>query len=319
MPISTATLIDRPTPTDLYLTRRDFAPEANSAYLYGQSVEERSHFSDSWRQSLADVQFVRLTEDRDGAYYIAADPGPTLIPLRSERLVADFLRTFSGQLVYLDITGLSHHVWAPLLKACLALAIVVRVIYVEPSDFRFSEIPREGEIFDLSERIRGIAPIPGFARLRTAFDIDHVFVPLLGFEGARLQFVLEQVQPPGEQTCPCIGVPGFRPEYPFYTYEGNRRPLLTGALWRSVRFASANCPFEMFYLLSEIWQSYGRKPLKVAPIGTKPHALGAVLFACAYPNRTELVYDHPIRKPGRTEGESRVLVYHVSTFAEGWF
>jgi hypothetical protein len=47
-------------------------------------------------------------------------------------------------------------------------------------------------------------------------------------------------------------------------------------------------------------------------IGTKPHALGAVLFSLMSGCPTELVYDHPIRKPGRTDGTERLLVYHVS-------
>lgn len=316
---SIATLIERPIPTRLFATRADFKPLSGSAYLFGQSVEERSHFSDTWRNSITGIDFVRIAEGKPGDLSIAADPGPADIPLRSERNVDAFIESFVGRPLYIDMTGLSHHVWASLLKSCLRIHGDVRFVYVEPIDYRFSEIPREGEIFDLSERIRGISPLPGFVRLRSVFDADHVFVPLLGFEGARLQFLLEQVEPPGDQICACIGVPGFRPEYPFYTYEGNRRPLISGGLWRSVRFAPANCPFEMFYLLKDISAEYAPKPLKIALIGTKPHALGAVLFACSLPDRTELIYDHPIRKAGRTEGENRVLVYHVSVFAQGWF
>jgi hypothetical protein len=53
--------------------------------------------------------------------------------------------------------------------------------------------------------------------------------------------------------------------------------------------------------------------LQIAPIGTKPHALGAVLFCLSRPRSVELVYDHPIRKLGRTTGASRLLVYDVSS------
>jgi hypothetical protein len=53
--------------------------------------------------------------------------------------------------------------------------------------------------------------------------------------------------------------------------------------------------------------------LKIAPIGTKPHALGAVLFCLSRPDSVELVYDHPIRKANRTIGASRLLVYTISS------
>ena len=57
--------------------------------------------------------------------------------------------------------------------------------------------------------------------------------------------------------------------------------------------------------------------MKIAMVGTKPHALGAVLFALTNPARAELIYDHPIRKPGRTGGSDRLLVYHVGAIASG--
>ncbi len=141
------------------------------------------------------------------------------------------------------------------------------------------------------------------------------FVPLLGFEGTRLAYITENVQPPGGKTVPVVGAPGFRPEYPFYAYHGNRSALSETRAWKNVRFSIANCPFSLFYTLQDIADQYPRDLLKVAPIGTKPHALGAVLFAIVGRREVELVYDHPIRKKDRTEGASRLLVYHISAFA----
>ena len=45
------------------------------------------------------------------------------------------------------------------------IGISVEGVYVEPAEYRFSETPTEGDIFDLSERIAGITPIPGFTTL----------------------------------------------------------------------------------------------------------------------------------------------------------
>jgi hypothetical protein len=52
--------------------------------------------------------------------------------------------------------------------------------------------------------------------------------------------------------------------------------------------------------------------LRIAPIGTKPHAIGSILFAINNPDIVELVYDHPVRKKQRTEGTARLHAYHVS-------
>ena len=186
-------------------------------------------------------------------------------------------------------------------------------IYVEPVDYRFSASPKEGEIFDLSERIAGISPIPGFASLREPKE-EVSFIPLLGFEGARLSYLIEQVQPPGERILPVIGVPGFRPEYPFFTYQGNQLPMTSTHAWHNVRFAIANCPVSVYYVLEDIAAEHPGNFLKIAPIGTKPHALGAVLYKIVNSTSVELIYDHPIRKAKRTKGSSRLLVYHLSSF-----
>lgn len=278
-------------------------------------MEGRSTHIDAWQTRAVDVRFARVIEERENEFTIEDESGKRAVSLRSRRQLADIIREVSGARLYLDITGLSHHVWAPLLRAALENCSDVKGVYVEPGDYRFSAAPTEGEIFDLSERIKGIRPIPGFACLDEPDRETVCFVPLLGFEGTRFAYVLEQVQPPGQRIMPVIGVPGFRPEYPFYTYHGNRSALIQTKCWKNVRFALANCPFSLFYLLKRIRGEYPGTRLMIAPIGTKPHGLGAVLYCLASPDRVEIVYDHPIRKAARTAGSSRLLVYHVSTFA----
>lgn len=305
-----ALALDEPIPTHIFDSRGDFQTPNDSVYIFGQSSEERSHFSDEWRANQT-CQFLQLGEELPDLR-VRVLPEGSDVALRSESQIEQLIRTYDGLRIQIDITGLSHHVWAPILQSALTNGFAVDVVYVEPGEYRFSDIPRAGEVFDLSERIQGISPLPGFARLGRRFDRDFAFVPLLGFEGARFQYVLEQVQPAGAQTFPVIGVPGFRPEYPFYAYEGNEPPLRTA--WKDVLVAAANCPFELYDVLDGLATRLDGAVMKVAPIGTKPHSVGAVLQAIAHPDRVELVYDHPVRKPGRTEGEFRTLVYHVSVF-----
>jgi hypothetical protein len=144
-----------------------------------------------------------------------------------------------------------------------------------------------------------------------------VLVPLLGFEGVRFSHVLEQTQPLGANIFPIIGVPGFRAEYPFHTYVGNRVTLIQSESWRNVKYAVANCPFSLFHVLEDLHQRIAGSILQIAPIGTKPHALGAILYAIANPDTVEIIYDHPKRKVHRTSGSARCHVYFVSDFMPG--
>jgi hypothetical protein len=304
---------DRPVLTEIYSSIDRFIPQVGSAYIFGTSVEERSAHSEEWDARAAEVDFIRITQQEPNSFTVERSGANEQVGLRSSEQLKQLIDSLGDKRIYLDITGLSHHVWAPLLRTSLAAGKELSAVYVEPSDYRFSNTPTEGEIFDLSERILGISPIPGFASLSDP-DNDRVcFIPLLGFEGTRFAYLLEQVQPPGDKIFPIIGVPGFRPQYPFFTYHGNSFPLLQSQAWKNVRFATANCPFSLFYALEDLAKDYPQDLLKIAPIGTKPHALGAILYSLARPQNVEIVYDHPIRKATRTEGTSRLLVYRVST------
>jgi hypothetical protein len=309
-------LRNRPTFTSVFQTLSAFKPSPDSAYVFAMApIEERGLRSEQWQQSCDGVVFVPITEQTDLGFTFQHDGNGTA-RLRSGIDLRDFWRSLERSRVYLDITGLDHSVWAPLLKSALSLGLNVFCVYLEPETYRFSPSPREGDIFDLSERIRGLAPIPGFASLGEAEHEDDVtFVALLGFEGVRFKYCIEQIQPPRNKIIPVIGVPGFQPEYPFYTYDGNRPILDETEAWKYARFARANCPFSIFYLLQEIASQHPLDVLKIATIGTKPHALGAVLFSLLSPRSIELVYDHPIRKASRTEGSSRVLLYEVSAMS----
>lgn len=308
-------LRDSPLFTEVYSTVDAFQPQQQSAYLFRRSVESRSLHVERWVENRNDVLVISVESEEKTMISLSIKGAIREVSLRSDVQLTQLWEDIRRPTVYLDITGLRHHAWAALLRIAVLLRLRVIVVYVEPDDYRPSMTPTEGEIYDLSEKIDGISPLPGFARLRDPGD-RTCFVPLLGFEGTRLAYLLEQVEPPGNKIVPVVGVPGFRPEYPFATFLGNRRALLTTKAWQNVRFAAANCPFSLYYRLQEIESRFPDHLLKIAPIGTKPHAIGAVLYAILRPSVVELVYDHPIRKARRTEGTARLLAYHVWCLVE---
>ncbi len=292
-----------------------FSPQQNSSYIFGFSTEERSSLAHDLRSRTSRVKFLEIIEKNSNSIVLKDPSGKeTEIRLRSKNDLSRFWRIAGKTLSYLDITGLSHHVWAPLLKRGLEENCEINAVYIEPLDYKFSPTPTEGEIFDLSEKISGVSPIPGFLSLRKGTESKISFIPLLGFEGKRLAYLIEQVQPHGKKIIPIIGVPGFRPEYPFYAYQGNKNILMENRAWKNVRYSTANCPFGLYYTLLDISKNQPDDLLKIAPIGTKPHSLGAILFSIGNPHNVEIVYDHPIRKEKRTKSHSRLLVYHVSKF-----
>ena len=305
-------MLDNPIYTDILNDVTELRPEPGSTYILGVSIEDRSRHWEQWERNCEGVSFVRVVSQEQAQMTILKGDKEIRIALRSQIQLKSLLSQLNGKTLYIDITGLSHHIWAPIIRTCKLNKIQTKVVYVEPGDYRFSANPTEGEIFDLSERISGISPLPGFATLSRFDDEQAILVPLLGFEGARLSYMLENVQPRRENVWPIVGVPGFRIEYPFFAYLGNRIQLIETHSWHNIHYVRANCPFSLYYKLIEIQRLFPKKLLKIAPIGTKPHALGAVLFFLDNQESVELVYDHPIRKAKRTEGTSRVCVYNLN-------
>ena len=294
-------------------------PEPGSLYITGTSEEERSGHSDDIQSRCRDVEFARFLDGDRWRVSWSVDGVKREIALRDQMSVGRLLSPGKYQAYYLDVTGLAHHVWAPLLGMLMEQEQPVFGVYAEPGDYRFSDAPTEGNIFDLSERIEGIAPLPGFASLAGRAGRKSVFVPLLGFEGARFAHVVEHVQPEGDSIVPVVGVPGYRPEYPFYTYVGNKGTLVETRSWQNVRYAAANCPFSLFGLLKDLAREFAGRRMVVATIGTKPHAIGAVLYYLGHRDAVELVYDHPVRKAERTRGTSRVCLYELFRLrGAGW-
>ncbi|WP_162248745.1 hypothetical protein [Agromyces sp. Root1464] len=222
----------------------------------------------------------------------------------------DLLSGLTGTLA-VDLTSLENRVWAPLVRALVRHSADFLALYAEPDDYRKGDLP--GFVYDLSVG-RGIEPLPGFAQVSRRSNDEGHFAPLLGFEGARLSHIIDQEEVEIARSYPVVGSPGFRVEYPTTTYVANQSVLELEHMDQRVEFAQASCPFEAYRALARIHSRIGDQHLRIAPIGTKPHALGAILYAIEHPAGTEIVYDHPERSRGRTRGTRGVYVYEVSGF-----
>lgn len=298
-------------PVDRMPSAEEFELPSGSVLFHG-TLEERSILPARWR-SAADTQTIEIFENNTLSSFATGSQNGNLIELRRNSSLKGFLEQFKGRRVFIDYTGLSHHVWMPLLRLGLETDLDITCLYIEPESYQVMPNPSLSDFFDLSAKIRGITPIPTFSKLSDSNGRSPVLVPLLGFEGTRFKYVIETLQPEGQDIIPIIGVPGFKLEFPFYSYRGNADALSTNRAWENVLYSDAACPFSLFRVLQEIQSKKTKSFLQISPIGTKPHALGAAIYATLHPE-TELVYDHPIRKKQRSIGAGQCHIYYVSEF-----
>lgn len=298
----------------IFSQRADIHISPGSVLLFGV-LEQRSDIDDDWHGLFGKKNTYKVLSGSDLQTVIIPKFRDECISLRNQSALYEFTRKLNAATIYLDITGLPHHIWMPLAKVCIDAKIETNCIYVEPKSYTYNPRPRPGEFFDLSERIRGFFPIPSFAHLSAKRAEEITLVPLLGFEGIRFRHLIERIEPSERDIAPVVGVPGFELEYPFYTFEGNASVLSDTRAWQRVSFVDASCPFALFTHLAALKQRMKGRHLQVATIGTKPHALGAMMYAMKNQD-IELLYDHPIRKKERSEGISKCHLYRVSAFMD---
>lgn len=283
----------------------------NAILLKGQVIDDRGEWSSS-----CGIPILETVEKENGKFEINAFGTLHTISLRSPKSLELFLVAMRRicKVIYFDLTTLPHHIWAPTLRMSIGLGITVLAIYAEPLKYtkNLSGNPHGG--FDLSERIQRLKSIPGFASFDGQFEKNFKLVVLLGFEGNRFEFVASKIEPESWQLFPIIGVPGFQPGFADHVFCENAVTIEDTRCSQNVRYAAANCPFSLISVLEEIAKEDPASLLKIAPLGTKPHALGAFLFGIRPGYRVNYIYDHPVRKIKRSEGLGKVHVFDVSKF-----
>ena len=70
-----------PLPTEVFERREDFVVPGDAVYIFGQSGEERSHFSEGWRPR-RNCKFLQIGEMTE-ALKIEVLPAGTAVALRS--------------------------------------------------------------------------------------------------------------------------------------------------------------------------------------------------------------------------------------------
>lgn len=299
-------------PTENFAGLTNFIPDINGLYLFGSSDENRSSVLLSHMTN--NGLYSAFIEDGDNETFILNYQDDIhSFGLYNQAQQDTIWSILNSEIIYLDITGLSHHIWAILVASAIRSQQHLRVLYVEPEEYSRSQ--DTASLYDLSNEYEAIKELPGFSMLQQP-GANFCYVPLLGFEGARFSIATTAIDPPRTKVYPVVGLPGFRPEYPFEAYVANRRTLDSASDWvySKVKYVDAGCPFCLFYAIQDLASDNQNDVLKIALLGTKPHALGAALYALYNEDKVQLLYDFPKRKAGRTAGIGRIYLYHVTFF-----
>jgi hypothetical protein len=190
--------------------------------------------------------------------------------------------------VAIDISCLTKPYFFFIIKLLKELFFIkdLSVFYTEPKSYLFPK-----GVFNAFHTNSGpLIPweIPGFGGYEER-GAKRKLIILLGFDGDLSKEINEDVSP--TDTIVVNGFPSYTPKFKDISLIANEKLVSDHKI--IVKYARANNPFEVYNLLQKIKD---KEPLKcfinVAPLGTKPMALGACLFALHHPD-VRILYPLP--------------------------
>lgn len=190
----------------------------------------------------------------------------------------------------------------------------ISFLYIEPEEYRRTLKGRLSDYrdFDLSGN-RRFRSIQGFGSNLTEFAPGHA-VFFLGYEKARLGQALEQEETLQDWTKHAVfGVPAFEPSWEIDSIANNIQHFSSNSF--EARYAAASSVEAAYRLLNQLMaDNKAGVPIVVAPLGTKPHTIGASLFLVEHPEFDDsiLLYDHPKRNLNRSYNVKRWHLYDVA-------
>ncbi|MEW6193658.1 MAG: hypothetical protein AB1521_00705 [Bacteroidota bacterium] len=161
----------------------------------------------------------------------------------------------------------------------------LNVFYTEPRSYLF---PRGVySYYQSSTGPLSILEIPGFSGYERRGD-KRILVILLGFDADLSKEINEDISP--KETIVVNSFPGYIPKFKDISLVVNEK--LTTNKDIKLAYSRADNPFEVFNLLELIKSKYQNTFLNIAPLGTKPMALGVCLFAMQYSD-VRVIYPFP--------------------------
>lgn len=152
------------------------------------------------------------------------------------------------------------------------------------------------------------AMIPGMAARNKS---NEVIVPFLGFDGDRLNNILEGMD--YDEVCPIIGFPSDNPYWQFESLRNCMLVLKHTASEQKIRKCKANSVFDALQTLDGILTDHPSRNFVLIPLGTRPHSAACAIFASRCQN-VRIIYDYAQERPVCSRGVRSATIYNVSQY-----
>lgn len=259
------------------------------------------------------TRIITVDYDHDTEKYsicVTNDPVPNTVRPSAEKFAGFFESRIRGydKNVLIDLTSLQHSVIIVLLNVLCNQIKPAHLFasYVKPE--RYITRDSLGK-YNLSLKVSDPAGIPGLIRQRKP---NEVVIPFLGFEGDRLQNIIESMS--YDAIVPVIGFPSEDPAWKFDALRNCMQILDNAYPEAEIQKCKANSIYDAMAILDEINELYPGKNFVLLPLGIRPHTAACGLWAATHKNNSRVLYDYVVETAQRSEGVGDAIVYHLSRF-----
>ncbi len=178
------------------------------------------------------------------------------------------------------------------------------VFYTQPRAYRFSD--ESYCSFRSSSGPISVGEVPSFPGTDDRKD-ERMLVVLLGFDGDLSSEISEIVAP--TKTVIVNGFPSFETKFKDISLINNEKLV---NLSSKLLYSKSSNPFEIYNTLKALVSEHDDAAINIAPLGNKPMALGACLFAIHNP-QVRIIYPYPEKYENiTTDSCSLSWVYKLS-------
>ena len=217
--------------------------------------------------------------------------------LSFKRYMQENQEKFEGKNIIIDLSVMVKPYFFLLVKHLSTMKTKrLGFIYTEPDHYE-----------KLTQGTIATKDIPSFSGRQTLRK-KQALVVLLGFEGTRAVAANNEINP--ELTIPINGFPSFQPKFKDLSILNNKDLLMDEEIFRNLRFAPASNPFETKIVLEELYKEYSDEyNITIAPLGSKPMALGACFFSIEH-EESRVIYPYPLEYlPKSSKGWRKSWLY----------
>jgi hypothetical protein len=233
-----------------------------------------------------------------------------------EKLINDLSQIgLDNKQVLIDSTSLKHPLLLYLIKILKESFNLKNLFigYTEPKKYEQLEKNEDQQGFDLTDRFCPITSMPGLVR-DGDYSKEKLLVVLMGFEGNRFSKAYEEVNPSRRKVHAIVGFPSFNPNWQYYVYSENQNTLVNSKAHTKLHRATASDPFVVYNILNDILDANPNHQIVIAPLGTKPHSIGAGMFLVDNLD-AQVFYDFPAYgKKYRTSGIGKTYLYNLTPY-----